>query len=297
VHFSAGQHWQTPLIALNVGANSIRLSGTNAFGVVVDKTIVITRGGIGTGLPYLAVTNTLLETLVPNSVTEFTVRGTNNLHIVGTMWAYNPRNSRTNVFGQVAQDIVVVTRTGTGTGTPYIDVTTTPMQVTYDVAELSIAGVNNENVIGSLNAHNMANGQTREFFARPNWVSPPVPLAVGPNVIVVSGTNIYGTSTNDSVTITRLAPGTGTPGIDITTTPVVLSYDLASYRIAGVNNENVTGGMLLTNAANGVTASIAAQSKWVSPPVALAVGPNVITVSGTNVFGDQGSDTAGLRDI
>lgn len=84
-------------IPLGVGANVITVTGTNAWNVSASDSITVTRGGIGTGAPYVDITNGLTGP-VNNSVSVFTLAGTNNPHVVGTMWWVNTANGGAGTF-------------------------------------------------------------------------------------------------------------------------------------------------------------------------------------------------------
>jgi hypothetical protein len=315
--FPAISPWVTPLVSLAVGANPIYVKGTNEFGVVSFDMVVITRGGIGTGTPFVDVTTT--PTFVTYDVTEIAVAGTNNLHVVGEMSVSNAANglshsipataswttlpvtlavganeiivTGSNLLNEVVSDSVIITRGGIGTGEPYVDVTTTPHFVTYDVTDSPVAGTNNIHVMGTMTASNAANGTTATFPAAASWTTPSLPLAVGANEIIVTGTNLLNKVATDSVVITRGGVGTGEPYVDVTTTPYFVTYDVTDVLVAGTNNIHVMGTMTVSNAANGQVGTFAAAAGWLTPPVTLAVGANEIIVTGTNLLNKSASDS------
>ena len=58
-----------------------------------------------------------------------------------------------------------------------------------------------------MNWMNEANNSNGTFPAMASWTVPEISLNLGANIIVVSGTNIYGDTSSDSVTITRALAG------------------------------------------------------------------------------------------
>jgi len=70
-------------ILLGIGANTITVSGSNQYGDIASDAVVITRGGLGTDLPYVHITNT--DASVANEVAVTGLGGTNNAHVVGQL--------------------------------------------------------------------------------------------------------------------------------------------------------------------------------------------------------------------
>ena len=98
-------------------------------------------------------------------------------------------------------------------GAPFIDITNANTSVGSAVSAFDVAGTNNEWVVGTMwwtNAANAANGQ---FPAAGGpgygWQVSSIPLAVGDNVITVSGTNEVGQAASDSVVVYRVVPEHG----------------------------------------------------------------------------------------
>jgi len=78
---------------------------------------------------------------------------------------------------------------------PFIDITNENTTVNYSVDTYTIAGTNNENVVGGTWT-NLLTGETGNFQFSIN-------LDHGDNIVKVSGTNVFGQSTNDVVCIHR----------------------------------------------------------------------------------------------
>jgi hypothetical protein len=79
--------------------------------------------------------------------------------------------------------------------------------------------------------------------------------------------------------------------VDITTANANVANATTNYTIAGTNNSWVVGALVWTNPAAAVGGTWPASASWSIPGIALAFGPNAITVSGTNVAGAAASDT------
>jgi len=67
---------------LNVGSNVVTVSGTNIFGDSAGDNVMFIRGGIGTGTPHVNITNDNASLSAP---VPYSIGGTNNIHVVGTM--------------------------------------------------------------------------------------------------------------------------------------------------------------------------------------------------------------------
>ena len=84
------------------------------------------------------------------------------------------------------------------------------------------------------------------------------------------------------------------PVLDITSGNATVAYATASTTVSGTNNPAVVGDMAWTNALTGGTGTESAAPSWSIAGIALAVGTNVITVRGTNLFGQAGSDSVSI---
>ncbi len=255
---TAGTNWIVPDIPLAVGANQIIIFGSNFWNIITNDVITITRGGCGTGLPFVNITNTTPETL-SYDITSYTIGGTNNPQIVGEMWWTNTLNHNSGTFGPfavetagtnwtipdiplavganqiiifgsnfwniVTNDVITITRDDYGTGIPFIDITnTTPEPFSYDIASYTIGGTNNPQIVGEMwwtNTLTHNSGTFGPFAAEAagvNWTVPDIPLAIGTNKIIIFGSNLWNIVTNDAITITRSDYGTGLPFVNITNT-------------------------------------------------------------------------------
>ena len=168
----------------SVYSNVTDIGGTNA-NVVGTMTWTNSNTGAGGGFP--AASSWIISDVAlgagPNTIT---VRGT-------------------NIDGLVALDTVTITRIIPNM--PFVDITTEPTIVNYDVSDYSISGSNNVNVVGSMTWSNLLTEAIGSFPAASDWVASNIPLGVGINVITISGTNNAGVVASDMVTFSRLPAG------------------------------------------------------------------------------------------
>ncbi|MCP4711480.1 MAG: SUMF1/EgtB/PvdO family nonheme iron enzyme, partial [Planctomycetes bacterium] len=182
-----------------------------------------------------------------------------------------------------------------GTGSPFIDITTTPQTVSYDVTSVQVAGTNNFDVAGIMWASNSANGMVEMFSASLSWTTPELFIEFGTNSICVFGTNLFGYFTNDCIDIIRPLPGPTDPYIDITTTPTEVTYNISTYTVAGTNNANVVGVLTWTNSLTGGSGSfLPSLLTFNFSLLTLGYGDNLITVSGTNISGESTFDVVSI---
>ncbi len=318
VTFTAMESWTAPGVPLSTGENFIAVFGTNTLGQITNDIFSVTRGVPGTGLPFVDCTNNFSE--VENNISDVTLSGTNNLNVVGKMRIHNPLTGEqkffdaadnwaassisldvglndikiygTNIYGDVDDDLVLITRKGPATGPPYVDITTTSQWVNYDFYSINVAGTNNIHVTGAMWISNAVTHSVNYFSSAPVWTSATISLVVGVNTLWVFGQNALGDKNADSITVIRGIPGTGTPVIQITNADKFVTFDVSSFQISGSANSNVVGTMLVSNLLNNSFANFAAQPLWSAHVLPLDVGTNTFIVYGTNIFGEQGSDTA-----
>jgi len=305
-----GMSWQAPAIALAVGTNVIAAFGTNTDGFVAMHACVILRGPVGTGVPFVDITNKNMNVIF--DMTTFYVSGTNNVNVIGEQWLTNTANGYyqrfyatsghwfsvaaplamgtniiwvfgTNLLGAVTNDPVTIVREG-ATGTPFIGITTTVVSVTYDVTTLALAGTNNEQLVGFMWLTNTS-GANVSFAAQNPWAAPAVPLLVGTNTLVVFGTNLVDQTASAALVVTRGAPGTGQPFVDCTNANVTVPNDISSFACAGTNNANAVGAMRVRNLVTGQDHYFSAAPAWVAPALDLVVGLNDIQITGINSSG------------
>lgn len=173
---------------------------------------------------------------------------------------------------------------------PYVDITNNDTWVSYSATHYTLGGTNGGQVLGTMRWTNALNGAAGTLVAASAWVLANVPLAVGANVITVSGTNAAGAVASDSVVITRMDMSAETPFVDVLTTNAIVPYSLSHITVVGTNNAFVTGGMTLSSSAGDVW-SFPVSAVWAVSNVFVAVGDTVIEVSGTNAYGMPSSDS------
>jgi len=263
--------------------------------------------------PYVDITSR--PAWVTYDISRYTISGTNNIWVTNLMvWSTSAGFSGTVVaaqgwiisniplvvgsntimvrgwddFKRSSTDTVVITRGGVGTGLPYLDVTSAPAWVSYDVTVHSISGTNNIHTVGAIVWEN-SRGGSGSVPAGQAWSITDIPLQPGMNVVTVTATNELGIVSSDSVAITRGEAGTGVPHVDITNSTIELYDDLGPCVIGGTNNLNVVGIVWWTNSLGGCGAMPATLS-WQIAGIVVQEGTNRITVTGTNAFGVVSSD-------
>ena len=225
----ATESWTINDIVLNIGLNIITVYGTNDVGLLEDDSVTILRGGPGTGVPTLDITNE--NAAVVYNTTEYTIGFVFNTNLVGNVsWI----NQLTGVQGEVdsldgeiqnitldvgsnviavtgenslgdeANDSVTIIRTAS-LAVPFVDVITEDAIVSFVITEYDIAGTNNANIVGTMSWSNELSGAVGTVPATESWTIENIALNVNANIIVVTGTNVYGDIASDSVTITRFS--------------------------------------------------------------------------------------------
>lgn len=232
--FPAALTWAISNVPLAVGVNEITVSGTNHHGTAASDVVRITRQPPDVGIPFVDITN--MPMVVPHTSTTATIGGTNNLHVVGTMWWSNNRGgsgtfaaqpswgitgiplapgnnlitvSGTNAIGVMASDMLVITREQQVAGPPFVDIITPDTTVSNDVSTFTIHGTNNAWVTGAMDWECYAGAtlvDAGSIPAQPAWTISNIRITTGVNEILVWGTNAAGVEAWDTVLITRL-PG------------------------------------------------------------------------------------------
>ena len=215
--------WTISSIPLAYGTNLITVSGTNAFGALASDSVSIIRTSPGLGSPIVDVTTA--PTTVVGPITSYTINGTNNVHVVGTMSWTNSNTggsgslaataswqvadislgfgtnviavSGSNLLATVTNDAVTIVREGLGA--PFINIDDPGAPVTLSTAVVS--GTNNGHVVGTMTWTNALTGSSGSFGAAVNWGIPDISISIGTNVITVSGTNAVGAQTNDILSL------------------------------------------------------------------------------------------------
>lgn len=169
---------------------------------------------------------------------------------------------------------------------PYVDITNDDPVVTAD-ATISLGGTNNQHVLGDMIVTNDTTLEGATFPATNVWLTPSIGIIDGDNTIRVIGTNLDGTVASDGITVSKV----GGPSVVITTTNSTVLFETTNYVVEGTANADVVGDMIWSNNLTGITGAFARQDSWSTPDIGLNVGPNIITVYGTNVVGTEASDS------
>ncbi len=316
---SASAIWEfsTPLV---VGSNNITITVSNLWGDVASDDILIIRGGEGTGKPVVAITNVAGVITCSYDVTNFELKGTNNIHVFGNMIWTNESTARSGIFpaslqwstiidqlavgtniikifgsnlwNEVVTDTVWIVRGPEGTGKPYTKITNVigTAICPYYVSSFVLQGTNNKHVVGTMLVTNISSGYASSFAASTFWEVAISNLMVGTNIISVLGTNSWSETATDTVFIVRSSNGSGTPILEITNIvgSIITSYGTTSIVLQGTHNEHVVGEILWQNDQGG-SGSIPANSPWQATINGLVTGTNIITVQGSNYIGEMAS--------
>jgi hypothetical protein len=166
------------------------------------------------------------------------------------------------------------------------------------VSSYLLRGTAGTNLMGDLAVTNSGSGLAETFLRAESW-SRAVSLAVGDNVIrVFAQVAPSGTETSAAmVKIIREAAVVPVPNGVVITNPaastVTVANAVTNYALQGTAGTNLTGNLMWTNALTGVSGSFARSTYW-SLPSALAVGDNVLTVSGLIAGTGAGTTTVAV---
>ncbi len=154
--------------------------------------------------------------------------------------------------------------------------------VPYRVSALTVSGLSS-NVVGDICWTNSSGGGGTQPPGPEGAWAVNVALAVGANLVTVSGSNVWGAVASNSVTITR---SDNLPSLTITNSPgwfVAVSSATDTFQMAGTINENVVGA-LRWSGPGGIGGDWPVVSPWATN-VPLTVGINAFTVIATNDIG------------
>ena len=161
-------------------------------------------------------------------------------------------------------------------------------------ATQDLAGTSSD-AVGFLRWTNSLTHAFGSVAAGATWSVSAVALDVGDNAISITATNAAGTAASDSVTVTRepaLLPAvtlTSPSSMTVTVVNATSAYDVTGTA------QNLVGTMTWSNSLTAAAGSFAAATDWSVSGIALGVGDNVITFSGTNVTGSAASDAVTVR--
>lgn len=164
--------------------------------------------------------------------------------------------------------------------------------VAYAVSNVAVQGTAGTNLTGDLSWTNSGTGASGTLTYAASW-SRSMDLAVGSNRIGVSAAIAGGGVSTAVVTVVRAAYVPPPPdGVVITnpTTTVTVANAVSSYALQGTAGTNLTGSLAWTNALNAQGSGFLRTTYW-TQTVALAVGTNLVTVSGVISGSEAGTAT------
>ena len=188
----------------------------------------------GDGAPFVDITNHSTE--IPAYITSLNLYGTNNLQVegyltwtnslsedFGSAFAVSPWEilvpmdvgsnivtvTGTNKFGVSTNDNVLIIRNSDGAYKPWLAITNQSTNVSFAVSTYSIYGTNNEHVVGITWWTNWQSGAHGAFPAAREWTVTNIPLIVGTNTIVATGTNYFDETSFSMIKIYRNIPEGG----------------------------------------------------------------------------------------
>ncbi len=174
------------------------------------------------------------------------------------------------------------THTPAEAGVVILDPAAASTNVPYRVQSLAVSG-GSSNVAGRLWWTNSAGGGGTQVPGPGGAWGVDVGLAVGANLITVSGSNLWGSVVSDNVTVVR---SDNLPALSITNPPgwfAALPNGTDSFQLVGTVNENVVGTLRWTGS-DGQGGEWPAVSPWTGE-VGLDVGVHALTVVATNDTG------------
>ncbi|MDA0991183.1 MAG: hypothetical protein O3A51_10580, partial [Verrucomicrobia bacterium] len=310
---AAGTSWSIGGIALGFGTNTITVTGTNILSQSAADTVQLVR----IPAPIVTITNPP-DSFVDHTATTATISGTANSVVVnplawtnaltgdsgfgtaGPSWSIAgiPLGfgtnlitvTGTNLVNQSDEDSVQIVRVPA----PVLSITFPPNGtiVPSTTASAVLQGTANPVVVGQLSWTNALTGDASTSAASPSWTIFGVPLGLGANAITVGGSNVVGKTTNDTITVHRIAA----PSVVITNpaTGWTVSNGVASIELNGTANATTVGQLSWSNALTGVTGTGPAGSSWSLTSIPLAPGVNTITVTGTNIAMELADDTTDI---
>ena len=312
-------HFQVSNINLEHGDNLIEIFGTNIYNHFTNDFVTIHRETFAEVHPFIKITNA--PPTVNYNISSTKISGT-NLNIAGEMWWTNSLTGGsgtipisnfyfqvsidhgdnlieifgTNVYGHSTNSVVSIHRETFDEVYPFIDITNVDHIVAYNISSTEICGTN-LNIAGNLGWTNSLTGESGNFqISNFHFQVSNINLEHGDNLIKIFGTNIYNHFTNDFVTIHRETFAEVHPFIDITNENATVTYSVTSYTIGGTNNANVVGGLKWTNSLSGEFGDTQISNlKFQISNLKLNPGDNLITVSGTNVYGHSTNSVVSIR--
>jgi len=299
--------FSTEVTDLVEGSNTITVIGANYLSNYVSDSVIIYRETFQDVHPFIKITNAPAEIAYNISTAE--ISGT-NLNIAGEMWWTNSLSGGagtvpisnfqfqvsinhgnnlitvfgTNIYGHSTNDVVCIHRKTWDDVHPFMKITNAPSEVAYNISAAEISGTN-LNIAGEMW---WTNSLTADAGTVPiSNFQFQVSIDHGDNFITISGTNIYGHSTNDVVCIHRKTWDEVHPFIKITNAPAEVAYNIFAAEISGTDL-NIAGEMWWTNSLTSDSGTIPISN--FNFQVSIDHGDNFITIFGTNIYGHSTND-------
>ena len=311
----AANAWSASITDLNYGDNNVSVVGTNANGKWAIDSVNIHREIFDEVKPFIDITNA--PVIVPYIYETSDISGT-NVNIAGQLACVNDQHPETtntfspgfrtsvnklvygdnlidvygtNIYGHFTNDTITIHRETWQEIHPFVNITNIPPIVSYNDTAVNICGTN-LNIAGKLVWVNNNYSGSSNYFS-PGFLANVNNVLRGDNVITISGTNVYGYSTNDTITIHRETWEDIKPLIDITNAPAIVAYLDTTADISGTDL-HISGELSWVN--DRFTDSTNSFSQGFNTAITnIDAGDNIITIFGTNVYGHFTNDTVTIH--
>ena len=297
---AAGTSWSQS-VALNVGVNVITFSGTNNVGASASDSVTITRQSLPLGTVLMI--SQYYEGASNDKWIELYNAGESTIDLGAGgyrlgIWANAAREGWKT---SVAPSASIVLSNSIAAGDTYLVKHTDSANPTYAVGDIASGSLtpngDDSVVLYTGETYDFANvvdafgltgsGYADKSYVRANGLTSGVNTDFAPGDWVefsLAEVEAAGSLANEYL-------GYHSPdgGIDLSVTitnpataSLTVSNAVITYALQGTASSNVVGQLSWTNALTGASGTIAAAAEWTISAVALNVGDNLITVSGTN---------------
>lgn len=305
--------WSVAGLALNAGANSITVTaydaagnkGTASISVVFADTIAPTvtlttpnTNPYSTDAKLISIAGTSSDDNGVISVKWSNSRGGSGSCIGTTDWSYNdiPLKIGANVITVTAIDSFG--NKGTATLTVNVNDVTAPVVTfttpvtnpfTTNTPFVSIAGTASDDAaVTSVKWSNTATGKSWGCTGLSSWSVNNIPLNPGANVINITASDAAGNESVSSITVNFV--DIQSPVVTITSPSSTGSFNTTSKSItvAGTSSDDAGVSTITWSNDRGGNGVCSGKNSWTAYGIALEVGVNVITVTGSDASGNNG---------
>jgi hypothetical protein len=309
----AGTDSWTANVTLQPGRNEVTVTATDESGNS-GKDVLIVNYSVDTTVPTVQITTPTSESTYTTNNGTIAIGGTasDDTGIASVIWSNDRGGSGTcagttnwiasNIRLSIGQNVITVTATDffgktntdvitvtyTGIRAPEIEITGPTTGSTYSTADLTVS-------ISGTAAHDA--GIRRVYWSNNRggsgvcigttvW-SATVSLKTGQNVIVVTAESVVGTTSTDTLVVTRTSPEVTITG---PTTSNTYTTDRSPLTITGTASDDV--GIISVSWSNdrGESGKCSGTTSWTAVGIPLASGQNIITVTATDASGNTGTD-------